>query len=331
MVESTLGFDIEFFLMSRNEDGLKRIIPADWVYQGGKKERERLPNGATFHRDNVSLELQSRPVLLGIPGEANDLLKEDVAAMLTRARELWKEREVDGWMDMLELSNFEAIFLPNSTVKESEYLDEFGCDPDRCAYSGGALMPGPDPRKCDAVHQWRCASGHIHLVHQDIQEWNREDVCRYIHFMDLYVGLPLTLMAEKSSDTSRQMYGQAGRFRLKRYTIRNWGLQDQQVRGVEYRTPSSGWVHRILEKKDWYMDLIHSGVDMALEETRRKHTIDPAISLMVRNAINSRTDLLDVCMVAVDAASPFQLEDGGREAWMRFKEAAMHGYFPQMD
>lgn len=95
----------------------------------------------------------------------------------------------------------------------------FGCDVD---YDAWTMKRKNMPRGVDPA--LRSAGGHIHVGY-DVTKHASHDVIRA---MDYLIGLPSVLM--ETDVKRRQLYGQAGAYRPKKY-------------GVEYRTPSNFWLH----------------------------------------------------------------------------------------
>jgi hypothetical protein len=113
----------------------------------------------------------------------------------------------------------------------------FGCEPSWDAYTGDVKIPPLDGR----THPYRYAGGHMHLGERELYAplWLRkaEAVQTYVRWLDLFVGLPLTLWFDRPElYARRQYYGQAGEFRYQTYP--------NNYVGVEYRTPGPElWNH----------------------------------------------------------------------------------------
>lgn len=140
---------------------------------------------------------------------------------------------------------------------DNEQARVFGCDPAFNIYTKKvAKTPNPEENK-------RWAGGHIHIGWEDPTEDQRDQV---IKLMDLFVGLPLLFL---DKDTERkELYGKAGLYRPKPY-------------GVEYRTPSTFWIHSdstigyIFEQCQKVVDFINEGKRLTLkQELEIKKTID---------------------------------------------------------
>lgn len=118
-----------------------------------------------------------------------------------------------------------AEFTPEVFAAQPPEAIELGCDPDMNAWTMDVNNPP------DAEVQFRTAAGHIHLGYtkdQDIESmpalFTAAEVARQL---DFYLGLP-SLMYDNNTKR-RELYGQAGAFRIKTY-------------GMEYRVLSNKWL-----------------------------------------------------------------------------------------
>jgi hypothetical protein len=118
----------------------------------------------------------------------------------------------------LHFSRESAISFPEQELWHPNAL-EFGCDPDFNAWRDGDRNPRPKA----ADPKLRSCGGHIHIGH-DFTE--KQGVHQFIKHMDLFLGVPSTLMDE--GELRKQLYGKWGAFRYKPY-------------GCEYRVLSNYW------------------------------------------------------------------------------------------
>lgn len=216
-LDFTVGSDVEFFLTHRGHG----YVPATAFNTPGSKH-EPIPLGrGTFHRDNISVEIQPPPA------SNPDVWMQNNNDLYVELHQLYTKRN-------LGLAMMPAIRFKKSIIKGIEEADEIGCDPDKCAYTGTEV----EPTDADTMGEVRTASGHIHI---GIDGKTEEELRTGVQWLDQLEALPglrgesstMRLYGSSSSvrPNRRKYYGQAGRYRLKPY-------------GVEYRTPSvASWYH----------------------------------------------------------------------------------------
>lgn len=202
----TIGCDPELFLVNAAGDLVSAI---DRV--GGSKEFPRPIEGAEegfcVQEDNVAVEFN-------IPPAGSE---EEFTTRVQTALNLLRKELGDG--QGLAFSSESAVFFPVLELGHPK-AQEFGCDPDFDAWNNGKVNPRPkaeDPTL-------RSAGGHIHVGYKFK---NRKEVERFIRLMDVFVGVPCTLI--DNGELRKSLYGKRGAFRYKPY-------------GCEYRTPSNFWV-----------------------------------------------------------------------------------------
>lgn len=204
-VKVTVGHDAEVFLVD-DEDN---FIPAiDLV--GGTKENPRQVMGGALQEDNVMAELNITPA--HTPEEFADKteivleqLNEEVAQRGLRTK-------------ICESATFHENLLFTDKAME------FGCDPDINIYT----FEKNEVDNNELIEKnLRTCGGHIHVGLESIDEHPRMREW-LVWGMDLFVGLPLTLM-EPGNNLRRKYYGKAGAHRVKPY-------------GIEYRVPSNYWL-----------------------------------------------------------------------------------------
>lgn len=228
-----LGTDPEFFLVDR--DG--KPVPAHKAGFGDKHNKMKL--GAKFN--------QNRAFRDGYAVEVN------VGAYTCRESMCWAVLDaLYAIRTEAEKHNLRVIATPAVQIDLAKDMGPdappdvltFGCDPSWDSYTGEVKVPQLDAMS----HEWRYAGGHMHFstplradkkgVTDGRCAWmlKAEDVQLFVRMLDLYVGVPLTALAE-SSETfrRRQFYGQSGEFRYQEY--KPSPAYPNGCVGVEYRTP----------------------------------------------------------------------------------------------
>ncbi len=212
----TVGSDPEFFLNHRTYG----MVPATEYNTPGTKLEPTAINdapGSTFHRDNISVEIQ--------PLEADN-----ADAWMDHA-----QRAFDAITDVysrkgMHLSLTDAAVFDRARIKDLSEAQEIGCEPDKCAYTGKTM----EPTSADAMGRTRTAAGHIHV---GVDGFTEEELREVVKFLDMFEQVPM-LRTEEGYRTNRlnrrKHYGQAGRYRVKPY-------------GVEWRTPSNTCWHAYME------------------------------------------------------------------------------------
>lgn len=207
MQMQSIGADPEIFV--RNPGGITSVIG----HLGGTKYDPRMIDGFGLQEDNVLAEFSMPPV----PAHMGpNQFSQTVLAGINKVN---SQLAVRGLSTMKGSSHrFTAEELKSFGPKAME----FGCDPDRNAYTGD-WNPAPS-----ADSTIRTAGGHIHIgVHKRFT--GDDTISRIIcKSMDLYLGVPSVIL---DPDTERrELYGKAGAYRNKPY-------------GIEYRTLSNFWIH----------------------------------------------------------------------------------------
>lgn len=203
----TIGADPEIFVASDNE-----LVCAQGLVKGTKKEPFIVDKGAV-QVDGIALELNTDPALTAEEFQLNlDTVRDQLSSMIGDHKFL-EESSVE----------FDEMFL-KSLPREAT---ELGCEPDFNAYS---MIPNPKPPEDMLM---RTAGGHVH-----VGGFFTDNVLDYGHLTrssTLAKALDHTLglysLFWDYDDRRRQMYGQAGCLRPKKY-------------GMEYRTLSNRWIFK---------------------------------------------------------------------------------------
>lgn len=204
----SVGADPEVFL--KNTETGNMVVACGLI--GGTKERPRqlpkMEKGFAVQEDNVMLEFNIPPAY-----DEDTVYNYIHSAM----RAITKE-----------VGNIDPYLTPAWGVESHKFLakdlrsqqaQQFGCDPDMNAYTGGAFRPNPATK----LGNVRTAGGHIHIGGD-------------FHCPDFVAALTLEYMllvysgAKISGGGIRaNTYGAPGSYRSKPY-------------GIEYRTPSNIWL-----------------------------------------------------------------------------------------
>lgn len=203
----TIGADPEVFV--RNDKGITSVIG----HLGGTKYDPRMINGYGLQEDNVLAEFSMPPVPFYAGAHCFS------QAVLKGVRKINTQVRKNGLRTTKGCSH---RFTPEQLKSFGPKALEFGCDPDRNAYTGDW---NPAPAADSTI---RTAGGHIHIG-VDTGLTNDDSIARMMcKAMDLYLGVPSVLI---DTDTERrELYGKAGAYRAKPY-------------GIEYRTLSNFWIH----------------------------------------------------------------------------------------
>lgn len=213
MTTFTIGADPEIFVKANGKP-----ISAHDLIKGTKKEPFPVPGGA-YQVDGLATEFNINP----IPVHSPDGFNSGIVSVMKQLHAAVKE------------SNPAASFMKQTTVDfDPDYLAELpkdvlvlGCDPDWNAYTE---QPNPAP---DGTVNFRATGGHVHLgwtTDMPVDDPEYIAICAdIVKVLDLFLGVPCRIL--DLDDRRRTMYGKAGSFRPKPY-------------GLEYRTPSSIWIHQ---------------------------------------------------------------------------------------
>ena len=226
----TIGSDAEFFLMTRYGG----IIPATAFNTPGTKEIPLPLEGGTFHRDNLSVEIQPDPG--GTPEE----FRTNCISVRMQLANMYDSMHLDLFASPVAHFDDEMVAIPEA--------QEIGCEADHCAYEGTKQ----EPASASAMGNLRTSSGHIQIGNiDDLSPELRRGVVRHL---DMLEG-PLLALEDIDADTNggmrRYHYGQAGRYRLKPY-------------GLEWRTPSSSnWAVYVHQRgAERLFSAVHAAVAM---------------------------------------------------------------------
>lgn len=261
----TIGADVEFFLNSRAQG----IIPATaFNCPGSKLEPVTMGTMGTFHRDNLSVEIQPLPA--DTPADFVHNGNRLFQALKSRYRAM-----------NLTLSVTPVAQFPAKMLKTLTEANEIGCEPDRCAYSGQEAKA----TDAETLGRVRTASGHIHIGGQDGLPEEQRAIA--ITWMDVLEGLWCRQHEDHNSvggSLRRSYYGQAGRYRIKPY-------------GMEWRTPSNlNWSY-------WVSDpsraaRLFASAYVATTLASRGMTIQsltsPTMVTRLRQTIDSRSQALPI-------------------------------------
>lgn len=203
------GSDPELFIT--RPDG--RVVAAHSV---GIPYLDKSPEvvGGRYFRDGWALELNPHP------SENPSELYKNIRNILNNVRMILPKGH--------GFSSVPCTYIDLSLLNDApDDVKEFGCNPAYDAYKMQVTKPDVDAK----TYPLRSLSGHLHfsgLPHLD----NTDNYPDIIKFLDLYVGLPLSIIfSRKQQYERRNFYGKAGEFRPQRYS--------SGTRGLEYRTPDA--------------------------------------------------------------------------------------------
>lgn len=221
-----LGADPEVFL----KDATDSFVSAIDLIGGSKLNPRPLPIGEGFavQEDNVAVEYN-------IPASES---KQQFGSNINKAMSYLSDQVA---MLGLKFAQESATMFPDKQLLDPRAL-EFGCDPDFNAWNNGKR--NPRPKATDA--SLRTCGGHVHIGGVNGNPFStKADVIKFIKYMDLFLGVPSTIM--DNGDLRKQLYGKAGAFRFKPY-------------GCEYRSLSNFW---IFDNKltDWVWDSTAMAMD----------------------------------------------------------------------
>lgn len=231
----TVGSDTEFFIY---HVGTGFIPATSFNTPGTKLEPMRVHHG-TFHRDNISVELQ--PPQGATPEEFG-----------RNAQRLYDEMQAIYSNRSLYLKAEPTVQFTKAMLSCTE-ANEMGCERDKCAYTGEE-QPGPTPK---AFGNWRAAGGHIHIGYDGFTEDEFREVIKLLDLLEAQGLVEYEAQLSRSAWRRRQWYGQAGRYRMKPY-------------GIEWRTPSNlQW--------QYYMqtpDVLFCSIDIAISLVKQGVTLN---------------------------------------------------------
>jgi len=210
----SIGADPELFVTKGKQ------VSAAIGLLGGSKNNPRMIRGFGIQEDNVLAEF-SMP-----------------AVTITHGYEQQFSRMVKRGIDTVTASLKQAGLQPCDLSSHEYSVDElrgygqkaleFGCDPDRNAYTG-EWNPAPNNEST-----LRTAGGHIHVGLPERVTQNDVAIRMVIKAMDLYLGVPSVIL--DPDNRRRELYGKAGAYRNKPY-------------GAEYRTLSNFWIQTDVLRK----------------------------------------------------------------------------------
>jgi hypothetical protein len=196
----TIGADPELFLT----DKYNKYKSAVNLIGGNKWNPKPIDDlGNAILEDNVAVEFNIQP------STTLEEFKFNINKVLNHLKNILPE---------YNFSTESAVLFPEEELNTPE-AHVFGCEPD---FNAWTLKQNPKPYS--KYETLRSAGGHIHIGSPIAQQYPIQT----IRAMDLYLGVPSISL--DSSQMRRELYGQAGSFRLKPY-------------GVEYRTLSNFWIY----------------------------------------------------------------------------------------
>lgn len=210
-----VGTDPEYFVV----DSALKPVPAHTLGFDDKHNKKKFKDGKAF-RDGYAIEINVAP------SSRWDLLTLDVRSVMC---------QIQAGLPY----GHRLLSMPTVKIDLAKDLDNcpvdlltFGCDPSMDAYTGMPKLPDINAME----HPMRYAGGHLHFsqvgIKEDSKHWSTDidKVRLFIRMMDVYVGLPLTVIFDRPQTyLRRRFYGQAGEFRHQKY-------EDGSI-GIEYRTP----------------------------------------------------------------------------------------------
>jgi hypothetical protein len=235
-----LGTDPELAILDKSG----RAIPAFML--GIPYKDAKVKNGtgtASWFRDNWAVEFNTTQPYT---------CTADVTLEVSRAKAKLNKQLAPKGMKLQAAAAFpvDTKYL----VGAPEDMQQFGCDPDYCAYELCAKRPEIDAN----THGYRYGGGHLHFSTDNLESsrfvapycretekllLDDESYPEIVKRLDAYLGLAATyLWDDPMQFERRKYYGQAGRFRPQKYPVaktgyRVWGPERSRAMGVEYRTP----------------------------------------------------------------------------------------------
>lgn len=198
-----IGADPELLLQNKTGD----FIASCGLFGGTKDNPLPLTKDIAIQEDNVAIEYNIKPTFRAAG---------------------WLSQHTEAIDLIQKLANNHGLSISPATSAsfKTENLGDsrawiFGCDPD---YNVWSCQTNPRPFSED--ENLRCVGGHIHIGIGTGYSNKRKIILGRL--CDLLIGVPL---ATYDKDLKRKsLYGKAGAIRFKPY-------------GIEYRTPSSIWLH----------------------------------------------------------------------------------------
>lgn len=244
-IEFTIGADPEVFV---SKEG--KFVSAHGMVEGTKEQPFPVNNGAV-QVDGMALEFNIDPA------KDEEEFRDNVNSVLKQLSDMVPEYDLEA----VPVAEFGQEVM-DSTPREAK---EMGCDPDFNAWEGGAVNPKPDGEV-----DFRTGAGHVHIgwtQDMDINDPGHIQACiALVKQLDYYLGLP-SLLFDKC-DKRRELYGEAGAFRVKPY-------------GVEYRVLSNAWL-----KSDVRVSFIYNNTVEAIKALFRKDVKFEQCGTAARSLIN---------------------------------------------
>jgi hypothetical protein len=253
-----LGSDPEL-LLNKKMHGITLPFPIVGLLGHGKKNPLHIDDSGfrTLQEDNVALEYTTHPV-----STLNDWLKEQakmykIATQFARSVKLIPETHTTSL-------NFNRIAL------HSKQAEEFGCEASWNCYKN------KENEMRRNTSTMRSAGGHIHISYDG---HTRESSMELVKILDLLlVSSEYRSISTMGESIRRKFYGTPGEARLKSY-------------GVEWRTPSSGWIHTESNReKVW--NLVHKAFELWDEGLRVKPDNLDEIGSRILSNTSMRTPIL---------------------------------------
>lgn len=187
------------------KDSKGNFVPAFDTLGGTKAEPRILECGHTVQEDGCALEIGIRPA------STAEEFAQYVREAMTEVGKLLKPLKLHVAIEPEVTFTAEQLMNPKGW--------EVGCDPDYDAYTSAMRVMK------DYTDYTRYAGGHIHIGNDELL--NPKVAADYIKALDVTIGYRLARL-DKLHNRAK-VYGGPGKFRYKPY-------------GVEYRTPSNGWL-----------------------------------------------------------------------------------------
>lgn len=258
----SVGADPELFLFGPNDVP----VSAYGVIPGSKHKPFPVENGAV-QVDGMALEFNITP--------ANDM-ESFVLNLNSVMATLGSMIPKDLIIRAVAVAEFGHKYIEEQPIEAKR----LGCDPDFCAWEGGAANQPPN-----GDLPFRTAAGHIHVgwtnVDDPLDYEHIQECCKVIKQLDYFLGLP-SLLFDKDSKR-RQMYGKPGCFRPKTY-------------GAEYRVLSNQWLAND-DLKRWVFGNVQDAMDRFGKGDFIFNKVDPTILGMLTDP---NPDVVRVARVVKD-------------------------------